>query len=190
MSCLVVDLPNSISAARKAEAKLYYTGKLCSRGHDSPRLAVSGLCVACNRENSKACYLANPAKRVAEAKAWAEKNKAHDAYLRKLRKQTPKYKEAAKRWQQISEVRAKHTARVRARQLRTVQAMPAWVDKTELTKIYEQCCRLTDMIGVKYSVDHIVPITHSLVCGLHVPWNLQILPAWQNSAKSNNFEVG
>lgn len=37
-------------------------------------------------------------------------------------------------------------------------------------------------------VDHIIPIKHPLVCGLHVPENLQMLTRSQNAKKSNKFD--
>ena len=181
-------LPKSISAARKAGEKLYYTGRPCKNGHDSPRMAISGNCVECQREYRRARYAKNPERTKQEAKMWAEKNKEHDARLRRLRRKLPRYKAFSDNYRRNNKGRC--TARVRARQLRTSQAMPAWVDNKELIPIYEQARRLSDIIGIKYAVDHIVPITHDLVCGLHVPWNLQIIPAWQNSVKSNKFEVG
>lgn len=69
-------------------------------------------------------------------------------------------------------------------------ATPDWVyffHREEMREIRLACRKLTRDTGVQHHVDHIVPIQHPLVCGLHVPWNLQILTAQDNIAKGNSF---
>ena len=69
-------------------------------------------------------------------------------------------------------------ARCRAYQCRKMMAMPHWVDKIDLELIYK-CC------PPGQHVDHIIPLRGKNVSGLHVPWNLQYLPASVNQRKSN-----
>ena len=63
------------------------------------------------------------------------------------------------------------------------QATPPWVDRSAIHAIYARA------VGAGLTVDHIVPLCHPSVCGLHVPWNLQLLTASENSVKKNRFEA-
>lgn len=73
------------------------------------------------------------------------------------------------------------------RKLQLFLATPVWVDADQLEAVYIEAWRMRMLSGMAYAVDHIVPIRHPLVAGLHVPWNLQVLPAWANSRKGNRF---
>ncbi|HEY2010530.1 MAG TPA: hypothetical protein VGH23_16190 [Rhizomicrobium sp.] len=75
-----------------------------------------------------------------------------------------------------------HTARYRARKF---NATPAWVDLQEIGSVYAEASRLTRETGTAHHVDHIVPLRGRNVCGLHVPWNLQVIPAVENRRKGN-----
>lgn len=75
------------------------------------------------------------------------------------------------------------------RQKRTKLATPNWANLDKIKELYLQARALTKETGILHEVDHIVPITHKLVCGLHVEDNLQVLTKDQNRKKCNHFTV-
>lgn len=65
--------------------------------------------------------------------------------------------------------------------------IPAWASAEKIDAIYRECRRRTLESGVRYHVDHIVPIAHEIVCGLHCEDNLQILTGAANAAKGDRM---
>lgn len=77
------------------------------------------------------------------------------------------------------------------RRARKKNASPKWLTATHLAtikSIYKAANNLSKKTGVAHHVDHIVPLSGKLVCGLHVPWNLQVLTQYNNLSKHNKFD--
>lgn len=72
-------------------------------------------------------------------------------------------------------------ARQAARRAGLNKATPPWVDRAELRRIYEFAA------DMGRQVDHIHPLKGKNFCGLHVPWNLQLLTATENATKGNRL---
>ena len=74
--------------------------------------------------------------------------------------------------------------------LRATKNTPSWLTeshKDHISQFYKAAHELTLFYGIKYEVDHIEPIKGKTVCGLHVPWNLQILTQRDNRVKNNKL---
>ena len=84
--------------------------------------------------------------------------------------------------------RADYVARCAARRSGVLLRTPAWLtekQKQEIRCFYTQAELLKSTLGVDFNVDHIVPLHGKNVSGLHVPWNLQVIPASVNKSKGN-----
>lgn len=68
-----------------------------------------------------------------------------------------------------------------------MQATPKWANKFFIREAYHLARIRTKKLGFKWAVDHIVPLTSPLVCGLHVEHNLQIISTSANSIKGNRI---
>jgi hypothetical protein len=85
-----------------------------------------------------------------------------------------------------------YKANATARKKHVKLATPKWVDrglKKQVAEFYKIAEELQWLSNEPLHVDHIVPLRGAEVCGLHVPWNLQVLPASENLTKSNKHET-
>ena len=151
---------------------------------------------------NKAQRIKDKDKRAAYLAAWKAKNpdrvkelrresarRCHEAgYVRRKEwgnNNPERVRNSRKKW--IAKNPGKRASDVRSRQLAKSRAEPAWLSKEQKNQIaeyYKEAARLTKNKGVPHEVDHIVPIRGKVVCGLHVPWNLQVLTSTENRRKS------
>lgn len=70
------------------------------------------------------------------------------------------------------------------------KATPKWLTKEhrELIKMYYQrAAYMTTVTGLPHVVDHIIPLRGTNIVGLHVPWNLRVIPERENILKGNRI---
>jgi hypothetical protein len=97
-------------------------------------------------------------------------------------------REMGRRWKKSN--RHKVASYVRKRQAAKLQRTPSWLNENQLREIesyYWLAADLRAVSGQTYHVDHIIPLQGKGICGLHVPWNLQVLPSDINERKLNKY---
>jgi len=137
-------------------------------------------------------YIVNKEKINICSQHWSKLNKEHLQQLNK--KWNIKNKEhkrsTNKHWIQNNKDRCNtSTAKRRATKL---NATPKWLTQDQLEQIaefYTLAHHISKQTGIKQNVDHVIPLQGEEVCGLHVPWNLQVIPAVDNLSKGNRLNL-
>jgi len=94
-------------------------------------------------------------------------------------------------YQATSEAKALHAVIQRKRNARIRAATPTWLtpeQRQQLAHTYWLAKDATRVTGEPYHVDHLVPLRGRNVCGLHVPWNIRVVPADVNLRKHTALE--
>lgn len=89
--------------------------------------------------------------------------------------------------------KSKFLERNRRRYASQKKATPFWLTAEDIVRMrcYYQVAQMRNSESdVKWHVDHIVPLRGKTVSGLHVPWNLQVIPARDNIRKGNKHDQG
>ncbi len=166
---------------RAAKDGLTNKCKRCSKEYSSQYKDQNKELVEAYRKTYIESYLEKTKeKRLAWQKAYRE------AHLEDRKAYDREYHRA--RYKDQREVYAEKSARRRCNKL---SATPPWLDeehKKRLSSLYKACRNVTERSGKVHHVDHIVPLQGENVCGLHVWWNLRIIPAEMNLSKGNRFE--
>ena len=151
--------------------------KLFSEFHKKSKNAkgLKPRCKECIKEDSAAYYEKHKEKISAKAAKYFQENK--DKLLEKMKK-----------WHEQNP--AAHSVYSSKRRAQERKAAPPWLTEQDWLfikcryQVAEMRSRCDDM---QWHVDHIVPLRGKKVCGLHVPWNLRVIPAVENLRKGNKF---
>lgn len=147
----------------------YYTGKPCRKGHTAQRRAINGCCTECEKEKN------NSESRKAYMAQYADQNR-------------DKIRKIASNWQKKN--KGKVNANTALRHTAKMKRKPTWLSKEDKLKIrclYQVASMYSKHSDKKWHVDHIIPLQGETVSGLHVPWNLRVIPAVDNMKKNNNY---
>jgi hypothetical protein len=149
----------------------------------------------------------NKEHRAAYRKKYYEENKEHllqkaaeydKAHPEMIAAKAKKYREAnAEKVAERARVYRKKnpavfTYHATKRTLAKVQRTPKWLTEFDLLKIkslYQLAAMRTKESGEAWQVDHIIPLRGKVVSGLHVPANLQVIPATENRQKKNAYVI-
>lgn len=184
-----MELQSSRKQAKELGEKWYFTGKPCKRGHLSKRSVSSKGCYECHKEDYAKWESKNLDKRAEEKRERRKDNPQHSRALAKARRDRnpDKTKEQAR----ANYRRNKHLfiSGVKRYKIAKMRNTPVWSDNVEINKLYKLAASVTRETGVPHHVDHIVPLQGEYVSGLHVSWNLQVIPAKDNLSKGNKWPL-
>ena len=103
--------------------------------------------------------------------------KHNPIYIEKEKKRKKRYRK-----ENLEKRRSINNYYGRLYKARKKQACPKWANLENIKQIYKNCPK-------GFQVDHIIPLVNKNICGLHIEYNLQYLPALENQKKSNKFHV-
>lgn len=84
--------------------------------------------------------------------------------------------------------KSQYRAKDAKRRAQEMSATPKWLSEAHIEQmkdIYRKCEEMTRETGEAHNVDHLYPLQGKNVCGLHVPWNLVVIPHKENMSKGN-----
>ena len=189
------NLPKTRAEAKATGSKYYFTGEPCKHGHIAPR-KTKGACLEClklewergNQTRAEYFRAYNQSEAGQKAKQEYYGRNREAVIARAQARDTTKVTEYKLAYKERNPDLYKELVSLRRRRFRL--ATPKWLSaeqKLEIRLKYRLAIELSRRTGERYVVDHIVPLQGEEVCGLHVPWNLEVVTQTENLKKSNKL---
>jgi hypothetical protein len=182
--------PKNAKEAKELGLKTYFTGVMCKRGGVAERrLNGDCLCQKCldasrdikagwareNRTKTKEWIANNLEKNRSYKTKWLERNR--EAQSKRIIDWKKRNKD------KVLESTRKYQAGKR-------NAVPSWygeIDQFVMQEASSLCDLRKVFTGIKWHIDHAIPLSSKTACGLHVASNLQVIPSSLNVRKINKM---
>jgi len=161
----------------KIDKDCKFYGSKCNLCYNADRRAARKANPDKYRELDKARYLRDTDRILARNKKYRAK---HQPRLREQKRQ------------HYHNNKLPYFVRAAERRANKLSATPHWLtadDKKWIAWHYRHAKAMQDLTGIVHHVDHIIPLQGKLVCGLHTPYNLQVIPAAENIGKGNRISL-
>ena len=154
------------------------------------RFGLKSKCKKCRAAQNNEYNRKNLDKTLENRRKWYQQNREYACFRAKVWRDTNKEWHAANNKDWKARNPAKNTANAARYKARKLKATPVWLDAIQIAQIeefYDIAACKTVQTGIAHHVDHIIPLNGGIVSGLHVPWNLQVLTAFENVSKKNKI---
>lgn len=138
------------------------------------------------RERQNAWVRANPEKPAAAWQKYVDSGKRTEAYYNKIASNPEYY--SLKAVERAHKAKALNPEKYRSYQRTYHGVRRRQVENATIDFSWDGTLQFYKETPEGRTVDHIIPLKHPLVSGLHVPWNMQYLTKSENSKKSNSFD--
>ena len=144
-------------------------------------------CRICAKEKEESLFVKNKVFKSGIDTICLECSRQKVKEWRKAGKRDSKTESARYRVKHYAKWRA-HDSKMRANRRRAIRPYYSEFDSLFLEEIYDLARLRTSATNIPHHVDHTIPLQNKKVCGLHVPQNLQCIPAKLNLIKGNCFD--